>query len=227
MRMASPVESTLLRTQLRYVPDPIRGESRMNTHLVQFRRFARYNTWFNDRLYALVASLTEEERQRDLGAFFGSIHGTLKPSVSTSKPAICRRLKTGQRCPGGIGCTTGPVDPEAGLPGPGDTPPPRLGAVKDAAAKRARAARSLTAPSLGGICARSDFPGCHGVGSIRDRGTWGILRSRFSKNRSGRGLRARSSACRAPGRGTLTRSSVQRQQGIRWCGASASFSVRT
>jgi len=49
----------------------------MNTHLPQFRRFAQYNAWFNGRLYELVASLTEEERRRDMGAFFGSIHRTL------------------------------------------------------------------------------------------------------------------------------------------------------
>jgi uncharacterized damage-inducible protein DinB len=47
------------------------------THLSQFRRFAQYNVWFNDRLYELVASLSDEERRRDMGAFFGSIHRTL------------------------------------------------------------------------------------------------------------------------------------------------------
>ena len=49
----------------------------MNAHLKQYRRFAQYNAWFNSRLYDLVASLTEEQRRRDMGAFFGSIHGTL------------------------------------------------------------------------------------------------------------------------------------------------------
>lgn len=38
---------------------------------------ARYNTWFNVRLYDVSASLTDEERRRELGAFFGSIHRTL------------------------------------------------------------------------------------------------------------------------------------------------------
>jgi uncharacterized damage-inducible protein DinB len=39
--------------------------------------FARYNRWMNRRLYALAATLDDEERNRDLGAFFGSLHRTL------------------------------------------------------------------------------------------------------------------------------------------------------
>jgi uncharacterized damage-inducible protein DinB len=31
----------------------------------------------NDKLYALAAELSDEERKRDLGAFFQSLHGTL------------------------------------------------------------------------------------------------------------------------------------------------------
>ena len=38
---------------------------------------ARYNRWMNERLYALVAKLADDERKRDRGAFFGSMHGTL------------------------------------------------------------------------------------------------------------------------------------------------------
>jgi uncharacterized damage-inducible protein DinB len=38
---------------------------------------ARYNAWMNQRLYAACAQLPEEERARDRGAFFGSIHATL------------------------------------------------------------------------------------------------------------------------------------------------------
>lgn len=36
-----------------------------------------YNRWLNERLYPLCASLSDEERKRDRGAFFKSIHGTL------------------------------------------------------------------------------------------------------------------------------------------------------
>jgi len=38
---------------------------------------ARYNGWMNERLYALVAKFPDDERKRDRGAFFGSMHGTL------------------------------------------------------------------------------------------------------------------------------------------------------
>jgi uncharacterized damage-inducible protein DinB len=42
-----------------------------------YRAMARYNRWMNQRLYALAAELSDAERKRDLGAFFGSLHGTL------------------------------------------------------------------------------------------------------------------------------------------------------
>src|SRR5437763_17178089 len=38
---------------------------------------ARYNRWMNERLYASCALLPGEERNRDRGAFFDSITGTL------------------------------------------------------------------------------------------------------------------------------------------------------
>ena len=47
------------------------------THLSQFRLMAQYNTRVNNQIYELAESLLEEERQRNLGAFFQSIHGTL------------------------------------------------------------------------------------------------------------------------------------------------------
>jgi len=42
-----------------------------------YRYLARYNRWFNARLYDACEKLTDEERKRDRGAFFGSIHNTL------------------------------------------------------------------------------------------------------------------------------------------------------
>ena len=39
--------------------------------------YARYNRLANQTLYEACAALTDEERRRDLGAFFRSIHGTL------------------------------------------------------------------------------------------------------------------------------------------------------
>ncbi len=38
---------------------------------------ARYNRWMNEKLYETAATLTDEERKKNLGAFFGSVHGTL------------------------------------------------------------------------------------------------------------------------------------------------------
>ncbi len=38
--------------------------------------YARYNRWMNDKLYALAATLSDDVRKRDDGAFFKSIHGT-------------------------------------------------------------------------------------------------------------------------------------------------------
>jgi uncharacterized damage-inducible protein DinB len=41
------------------------------------KTMAAYNRWMNDRIYAACATLSDEQRKRDLGAFFKSIHGTL------------------------------------------------------------------------------------------------------------------------------------------------------
>lgn len=38
---------------------------------------ARYNRWMNERVYECCARIPDEERKRDAGAFFKSIHGTL------------------------------------------------------------------------------------------------------------------------------------------------------
>jgi uncharacterized damage-inducible protein DinB len=38
---------------------------------------ARYNIWQNQSLYGAADKLPDRERNRDQGAFFGSIHGTL------------------------------------------------------------------------------------------------------------------------------------------------------
>jgi uncharacterized damage-inducible protein DinB len=46
-----------------------------------YRFLAEYNRWFNERLYAACESLPDEERKRDRGAFFGSIHNTLNHLV--------------------------------------------------------------------------------------------------------------------------------------------------
>ena len=38
---------------------------------------ARYTRWMNERLYAVLADMTDAERKEDRGAFFGSMHRTL------------------------------------------------------------------------------------------------------------------------------------------------------
>ena len=38
---------------------------------------AEYNRWMNEKVYTACATLSDEERKRDRGAFFKSIHGTL------------------------------------------------------------------------------------------------------------------------------------------------------
>ena len=45
--------------------------------LSQFLLMADYNQWMNTRLYDAAAKLSAAELERDRGAFFGSILGTL------------------------------------------------------------------------------------------------------------------------------------------------------
>ncbi|NIZ03669.1 DinB family protein [Thalassospira lucentensis] len=45
------------------------------------RVMARYNSWQNDALYTLCSEIGDEERRRDRGMFFGSIHATLNHLV--------------------------------------------------------------------------------------------------------------------------------------------------
>src|SRR5436190_18360579 len=40
-------------------------------------QYARYNRRANEKLYAACSGLSDTEYRRDLGAFFGSVHGTL------------------------------------------------------------------------------------------------------------------------------------------------------
>lgn len=49
--------------------------------LDNYRFLARYNRWFNERLYEACAQLDDADRKLDRGAFFGSIHVTLNHLV--------------------------------------------------------------------------------------------------------------------------------------------------
>jgi uncharacterized damage-inducible protein DinB len=51
---------------------------------------ARYNRWMNDKLYAVSATLSDEARKRDDGAFFKSIHGTLNHLLLADRVWLAR-----------------------------------------------------------------------------------------------------------------------------------------
>ena len=53
--------------------------------LDNYRFLARYNRWFNQRLYEACEKLNDEERKRDRGAVFNSIHHTLAHLVLADK----------------------------------------------------------------------------------------------------------------------------------------------
>ncbi len=67
---------------------------------------ARYNRWMNEKVYAVVAPLTDEERRRDRGAFFKSIHATLNHLLVADRIWMGRftgvSLQAGHIGPGGI-----------------------------------------------------------------------------------------------------------------------------
>ena len=54
------------------------------------RLMARYNRWMNERLYAMALKLPHEERVRDVGAFFKSLHGTLAHIVWADRLWLAR-----------------------------------------------------------------------------------------------------------------------------------------
>src|SRR5690606_2768041 len=67
---------------------------------------ARYNRWMNDNLYGLAATLSDEARKRDEGAFFKSIHGTFNHLLIADRVWLARfkgvKLPDGSIGPGGI-----------------------------------------------------------------------------------------------------------------------------
>jgi uncharacterized damage-inducible protein DinB len=67
---------------------------------------ARYNRWMNDKLYGLAATLGDEARKRDVGAFFKSIHGTFNHLLLADRVWLARftneSVPDGFMGPGGI-----------------------------------------------------------------------------------------------------------------------------
>ena len=60
-----------------------------------FQRMARYNAWANARLYAQARALPGEHYRRNVGAFFGSLHGTLNHLLVTDRIWMRRFTGTG------------------------------------------------------------------------------------------------------------------------------------
>ena len=69
---------------------------RMSTE--QYQAMARYNSWINSRLVDATLTLSDEERKRDLGAFFGSIHRTLNHVLLGDYVWMKRLTGGGQAC---------------------------------------------------------------------------------------------------------------------------------
>ncbi|AZN99118.1 damage-inducible protein DinB [Mesorhizobium sp. M9A.F.Ca.ET.002.03.1.2] len=59
-----------------------------------FMMFAGYNQWANNRIYDAAADLGEEEFDRNVGAFFGSMMGTLNHILTADR--IWMRRFTGE-----------------------------------------------------------------------------------------------------------------------------------
>jgi uncharacterized damage-inducible protein DinB len=54
---------------------------------------ARYNAWMNQKIYDAAVKLPDEARRRPLGAFFGSLHGTLNHLVLTDRAWLVRFMQ--------------------------------------------------------------------------------------------------------------------------------------
>jgi uncharacterized damage-inducible protein DinB len=60
-----------------------------------FAMFARYNQWANTRPYRMAGLLPDEAYRRNVGAFFGSLHGTLNHLLTTDRIWMRRLTHTG------------------------------------------------------------------------------------------------------------------------------------
>jgi uncharacterized damage-inducible protein DinB len=55
-----------------------------------FSKMAKYNAWANARLYAMARGLPDALYRQNVGAFFGSLHGTLNHLMVTDRIWMCR-----------------------------------------------------------------------------------------------------------------------------------------
>jgi uncharacterized damage-inducible protein DinB len=60
------------------------------TLLTHYCEMGRYNRWMNEKLYALAGDLSDEERKRPMGAFFGSLHGTFNHLLLSDRAWLAR-----------------------------------------------------------------------------------------------------------------------------------------
>src|SRR5712671_6987609 len=67
-----------------------------------FSMLARYNQWANDRLYRMAAALPDEAYRRNVGAYFGSLNGTLNHLLTADRIWMHRLTRTGDQ-PGHLG----------------------------------------------------------------------------------------------------------------------------
>jgi uncharacterized damage-inducible protein DinB len=58
------------------------GANAMKSH---FSQMAKYNTWANARLYGMARGLPDKLYRKNVGAFFGSLHGTLNHLLVTDR----------------------------------------------------------------------------------------------------------------------------------------------
>lgn len=54
------------------------------------RHYSSYNTWVNQKLYSTCAQISDADRKRDQGVFFGSIHRTLNHLLLTDRMWLAR-----------------------------------------------------------------------------------------------------------------------------------------
>jgi uncharacterized damage-inducible protein DinB len=64
-----------------------------------YRFLAKYNRWFNQRLYAACGQLADAQRRQERGAFFGSIHATLNHVLWADRLWLTRFGAQGQAFP--------------------------------------------------------------------------------------------------------------------------------
>lgn len=63
---------------------------------VHFELMATYNAWANARLYGAAATLSDADYRRSVGAFFGSLHGTLNHVLAADRIWLRRFTGSGE-----------------------------------------------------------------------------------------------------------------------------------